>query len=61
MALLLDCSTNNISAATTAKLQQYLQSPEFNPQEVRKKVVSAAGLCAWVIAIEAEYRAHQAA
>ena len=57
MSLLLDCSASKISAPTIAKLQQYLQNPEFNPQEVRKKVVSAAGLCAWVIAIEAEYRA----
>ena len=57
MNLLIDCSANSVSATTIAKLQQYLQNPGFNPQEVRKKVISAAGLCAWVIAIEAEYRA----
>ena len=41
----------NIEASVMAKIQPYLNDPQFRPEVVRDASEAAEGLCKWVIAI----------
>ncbi|KAH0572596.1 Dynein heavy chain [Spironucleus salmonicida] len=46
---------SNIPADTIKKLHKYINDPEFIPQQMQKKSLAAAGLCAFVIAMYKYY------
>lgn len=48
----------NIPDVCLKAIQPYLESPEFDPEVIRRQSNAAAGLCAWVINIAKYYEVY---
>ena len=53
---LIDFDCDNIPQQSIDSIQIYINNPAFNPTTIQSKSVAAAGLCAWVVGINAYHK-----